>query len=357
MADERRWFAIGDPQTTFEKLLDVLRASDLLRGDRLRDDVGLLSIGDHFDFPSERSREEVARDGTTNLRWLASHPPEQVVIMFGNHDAARVMELAFETDESFAAAQAMAKTRSKDDFIAAFPRIPTPDIALRDYSSFVVHQRDAVRELLLAGRFRLATTAHREGTEMLVTHAGVTNREVEILGVTASPSSIARALEERLRAAVDRVRAKWQAGETAALDLSPLHAAGRAGEEGGGLLYHRPSTKPRDAWSSSGPAPRRFDPASLPRDLVQVCGHTGHHKCREELGDVLTAAAKERARGGLRTLSVGPDGTTYDLGIHAPRAGAATMYFIDIEMNRKEVTEHPLLALDRVDVSDNVLRA
>ena len=50
----------------------------------------------------------MGRDGSNVLRWLAEHPPDQVVILMGNHDAARVMELAFESDESFAGARALA---------------------------------------------------------------------------------------------------------------------------------------------------------------------------------------------------------------------------------------------------------
>lgn len=341
-----RWFAMGDPQTTLEKFLEVLRRSDLLAGDRLRDGVGLISIGDHFDFESKRDRDAVSRAGTDILRWLASHSPAQVILLLGNHDAARVMELAFETDESFAEARRAAKTKSDEEFAVAFPRIPTRGLADRDYSSFAVHQRAIVQELLLAGRFRLGLAARRGDRELLLTHAGVTNRELGLLGVAPSPSVIASALDARLRAAVEDVRARWERGAPAALDLAPLHAPGASGEEGGGLLYHRPSTKPRDAWSTAGAAPRRYDPASLPRGLVQACGHTGHHKCREELATLLTPAAKARARGGLRTLR---GAEVYDLGIHPPRAGEATMYFIDIEMNRDDVTDYPLLALDHVE--------
>src|SRR5687768_8459431 len=103
---------MGDPQTTFAKVLGILGSHDLLGEDGyLRDDVGLVSIGDHFDFASHdrRSLTDIGRDGANILRWLAEHPPDQVVILMGNHDSARVMELAFETDESFAAARTLAK--------------------------------------------------------------------------------------------------------------------------------------------------------------------------------------------------------------------------------------------------------
>ena len=107
----RRWFAIGDPQTTFEKVLTILDGHALLdaRG-MLREDVGLVSIGDHFDFRSDTlDVAAIGREGMYTLRWFAEHPPDQVVLVMGNHDVARVMELAFETDESFAAARVLAK--------------------------------------------------------------------------------------------------------------------------------------------------------------------------------------------------------------------------------------------------------
>src|SRR5206468_12027829 len=81
----RRFFAIGDPQTTCEKFLTVLDRHGLLGDDGfLSNDARLLSIGDHFDFEGEPSR--VGREGLLILRWLAIHPPDQVSILAGNHD-------------------------------------------------------------------------------------------------------------------------------------------------------------------------------------------------------------------------------------------------------------------------------
>ena len=37
------------------------------------------------------------------------------------------------------------------------------------------------------------------------------------------------------------LRADWERGAATPLSLEPLHLAGIAGEEGGGLLYHRPT--------------------------------------------------------------------------------------------------------------------
>lgn len=362
MGERRRWFAMGDPQTSFEKVRAILRGHDLLGDDgRLRDDVGLVSIGDHFDFALHEGRtlEQSARDGADTLRWLAEHPRDQVVIMIGNHDTSRVMELAFETDATFAAARTLAalavaeephgdKTR---EFIATYPRIAKAGLAHRDFSAFAVYQRELVQELLLAGRLRIACLGRHAGTPVLITHAGVTEREVKLLGLDplAEPRAdlLVEALEDRLRDAVTRVRAAWERKELAALDLEPLHFAAQRGHEGGGLLYHRPSSKPNRTEDAPF-APRRFHPSELPRGLVQICGHSGHHKSLKELAPWLGPAANERARGGLRTLSVGEAGIVYDGGVVPARGGDATMYFIDIEMNSPEVSDYPLFELDGV---------
>jgi hypothetical protein len=344
-----RWFAVGDPQTTFEKFLSVLRASDILDArDRVREDVGLVSMGDHFDFWSAAPVAEVGQHGTKILRWLADHSAEQVVILMGNHDAARVMELAHETDESYAAARALAEHGDELAFQARFPRIPLSEIVRKDYKSFAEHQRTLVQELLLAGRMRLACVGRRGSQDILLTHAGVTDGQVAELGV-ATPRELAAALNRRLADAVARVRNAWENGANAELDLRPLHHAGETGREGGGLLYHRPSGKGPD--TDNPVAPRRYSPDRLPRGLVQVCGHTGHHKCLEDLKWWLGPVAAQTERGGLRTLSVGAT-TAYEQGIEAPRENAATLYLIDIEMNTEQAA-YPLLPLDDVSAFDN----
>lgn len=347
----RRWFAIGDPQTTFNRFLRILRGHALLDANgRLRDDVGLVSIGDHFDFDGAgRALADVGRDGIDILGWLADHPRDQVVILMGNHDAARVMELSHETDESFARAREVAEKGNLKSFIAEFPRIPTPGIAKVDYGCFSVEQRTLVQKLLLAGRMRLACVARRGGQPLLLTHAGVTDVQVTELAVQPTPESLALALDAQLREAVDQVRPAWERGDAATLTLAPLHFAGRAGREGGGLLYHRASAGADEKGPSAPIAARRFHPRLLPRGLVQACGHTGHHKSLKELAPWATKDAAARARGGLRTLSVaGESSIAYDLGIHPPRADHATVYMIDIEMNRPDVTEYPLLDLEDV---------
>jgi hypothetical protein len=355
----RRWFAMGDPQTTFANVLGILAKHDLLGGDGyLREDVGLLSIGDHFDFASrdDKAMDAVGRDGMNNLRWLAEHAPDQVVIVMGNHDSARVMELAFETDETFAAARALAALalaeappgKKTEEFVATYPRIAKAGLADRDFASFSVAQRELVQQLLLAGRMRLACLGDHAGKPVLLTHAGVTNAEVKELGVEPRAEVLASALETCLAKAVAGVRDAWKSGQPAALDLRPLHFAGEAGHEGGGLLYHRPSNRGDDAGSDRPVAPRRFHPRELPRGLIQVCGHTGHKKCRKELTEWLAPSPAPRTHGGLRTLAVGESSIVYSESIEPARDGDATYYFIDIEMNAPEVTDYPLFELESV---------
>src|SRR6185369_8673530 len=163
------------------------------------------------------------------------------------------------SDERFAAARAFARALDGDParnarFRAAFPELPNAGLAGRDFSSFSVEQRALVMELLLAGRFDLALVGELpDGRTALLTHAGVTGRELAMLGAaSASPGSawarstpggsaesiepraIAAQLQAHLGDAIDRVRDDWTAGRPTPLSLEPLHVAGIPGEEGGG---------------------------------------------------------------------------------------------------------------------------
>src|SRR5262245_21504471 len=105
----RRHVAVGDPQAGFEKYLRILDRHGLLGEEgELRPDVSLLSIGVHFDYDGG-DIESVRRDGLRLLRWLAGHPASQVLILAGNHDLCRVVELAGETDARFAEARRAAR--------------------------------------------------------------------------------------------------------------------------------------------------------------------------------------------------------------------------------------------------------
>jgi hypothetical protein len=345
---------MGDPQGPCDKLLEVLDHHGALRGDRLADDVVLVSIGDHFDYDFH-DWHTAGQEGLRFLRWLASHDDAQVKLLLGNHDVSRVMELAAITDERFGEARELAQSLDGDPlrdakFAAAFPELPTPGLAGRDFASFSVEQRTLVMELLLAGRFRLALAGVLlDGRDALLTHAGVTTRELDILGAPAEPTAIAEALQAYLTAALDRVRADWLRGIPQPLPLEPLHVAGVPGEEGGGMLYHRPTNPERPdadrSWEQAPGRPRRFDPRTLPVGLVQIAGHTGHNKCLEELGAWSTEAARGRKHGGIRTLRLAGQTVTYDLGVAGPADEVADLILIDGELRRVPASEFGLLAL------------
>ncbi len=183
-----RIYVMGDPQAPFAQVMRVLAHHDALdAAGRLRADVELVSIGDHFDYdlidPAAAGRE-----GMRVLRWLADHDPAQVTILAGNHDLSRVMELATVTDAKFAEARVLARSiddtkrsdgwqaaerREREEFRVQFPEIPTFGLANRDYAAFTSEQRALVVELLLAGRLRIAATGQlSDARPVLMTHAG-----------------------------------------------------------------------------------------------------------------------------------------------------------------------------------------
>jgi hypothetical protein len=353
-----RAFVMGDPQAPFAKVLAVLDRHQLLVGDRLAPDVQLVSIGDHFDYDL-LDPETAGREGVTLLRWLASHDPDQVRIVLGNHDASRVMELAAFDDAGFTAARLFAReidrgTRTVAEFRAVYPELPPPGVIGRDYASFFGEQRALVAELLLAGRFHLAVVGTLGSrTDVLITHASVTERELALLGIPGvrDANAIAVALRGHLVAAIERVRQDWESGTLTPLDLGPLHVAGGAGLEGGGLLYHRPSN-PATGSLFDNARPRRFDPRTLPRGLTQIAGHSGHAKCVYELGAWVTDAARARKHGGVRTLVVDGESVRYDLVTSgqpfplARGANAAELVLVDGEMRRVATDEIDLLPID-----------
>jgi hypothetical protein len=363
-----RTFVMGDPQAPFAAVMAVLGHHGLLDGERLCGDVRLVAVGDYFDYDLE-DPIRAGLEGLRVLRWLASHDQEQVLLLAGNHDLARVMELAQTDDASFARAralgrdisntrkregQAAADRRERLEFLPNFPNIPTYGYAARDYASFSSEQRALVVELLLAGRLHLALAGRLiDGREVLVTHAGVTVRELDLLELPATrdPHRIAAALEMRFVAAIDRVRAEWSQGVITPLSLEPLHIAGSAGQEGGGLLYHRPADPMRRGadrdWELDPARPRRFHPRTLPQGLTQLAGHTGHRKCLAELGDTWpTAGARAHAIGGIRTLRAAGGGITYDMGLLPPASSpVAELILCDGEMRHVSPGEYGLVEL------------
>ena len=359
-------WAIGDPQSTFERFAAILDHHGLLgKGGRLRDDVSLLSIGDHFDYAEARGPAAAGQEGLRILRWLISHPPEQAILLAGNHDLSRVMELGLMTDSRFAEARgrAVEVDRLPEDsrerealeraFSESFPELPTSETARRDYQTWTEEQRGLVQELLRSGRLRLAQAAVRNGRPMLLTHAGVTTREFSLLRLDADadPQRIAGRLNEALDDAVARVKEAWSAGRAAALDLGELQIAGRGGREGGGMLYHRPASVP-DRQDPGPMARRRFHPGELPRGIVQACGHTVHAKCLHPrvLGPWVAESAKDKNLRELRTLRVREAEIRYVAKDVEVDAREAALYMIDGAMNSvSRPADYPLLRVDRWD--------
>lgn len=328
-------FAIGDPQASYAKFHAVLAANDAL-------EARLLSIGDHFDHDLD-DPAGAGRESMRILRWLLA---SGATLMFGNHDAARVMELIGFDDDAWAEARAQAVQGVR------VPALATAGLATRDYASYIAAQRQIVVDLLLAGRFELARAAALpDGRAVLLTHAGVTLRELTLLGIPdeRDPVVIAKALQAFFHAAIDRVRGDWLRAVWTPLSLEPLHVAGADGEEGGGLLYHRPASPLREgadpAWELAAARPRRFDPRTLPRGMTQVCGHTGHAKALKELGTWPTLAARARPHGGIRTLRVEGERVTYEPGVLDGKTGVADLIMIDGEMRHVDATEYALLEL------------
>ncbi len=359
LRNDRRWFAIGDLQTTFDRFMQVLARHGLLSEGRLASDVGLIAVGDYFDFGvvDESNAHVVGGEGTRIVRWLVEHPAEQTVVLLGNHDLARVQELAYETDDGFRDAQRFARQVAqrpelRDKFLATYPRIPTPEVALRDFSAFMVEQRTLLRTLLMEGRVGLAVAAARGGEDLLVTHAGVTTVDLANAGSSATTvPAIADDLNRFLSDRVSRVAPMWKRDENAELDLAPLCVFGVSGHEGGGLVYHRPADPDRDGildrhWEMNAERVRRFDPRTLVPSLRQACGHTSHARCIKELPrwtDVPTANA---AAGFIRCLSVDGEDVRYRVGTEAH--AKTSLLLIDGDINRIPVNAYDILPLDGV---------
>ena len=92
------------------------------------------------------------------MAWLAAHPPDQVLLVVGNHDLARVGELVGLDQPRFTAARAEAaaiqaarasgNSHAEHAFLARYPCFATTEVAARDLSGFSVEQRAQVVALL-----------------------------------------------------------------------------------------------------------------------------------------------------------------------------------------------------------------
>jgi hypothetical protein len=338
---------VGDPQADFTRFLAILERHGLLTEQgRLSPDVQLVSVGDHFDWGKAHEREAVARSGLRLVAWLASHPPDQIVILAGNHDLGRVGELADFTDATFAQAQADADLLYDGDdtdevkelaFLARFPQVPTVELVSRDFSAFREVQRAWVTHLLREHRLRAAYAA---GPDLLVLHAGVTREDLGVLGISEHLQADARAVADALNQALDASVDAWRTGR---LVIPRLHHPGDAKEgEGRGIFYHRPSLRPEEAERMRSTPRRRFDPLRLPAGLTQVVGHTRDKRSRE-----LLCRPGEVREGVLRHLVTDGEQLSYAHG-PPPKTGSeqAVLIFTDGGMRESPLEAYELLDLD-----------
>jgi hypothetical protein len=339
--------AIGDPQAPLPVFFEILEGHGALTTDgRLATDVALVTMGDHFDWGGLDDRVVAAEDGLCMLAWLAAHPPDQVTLLLGNHDLARVGELYAFDDRRFARAQAEADAayhnhrpaRTEEAFRKAFG-LPSWEIVARDFATFRASQRALVERLLRAKRLRAALAT---APDLLLCHAGVTSDDLQAIGVSPSwqvdAFAVAAALNELLDAAV----AAWEAGP---LSIPPLHRPGDDAGEGQGIFYHRPC-RIDDTAGGWNDLRRRFDPKKLPVGLIQAIGHIRDNKCRLLLGE----DESQHRDGPLRHLRVRASEITYARGLPAARdPAAATLLFLDGGMGVAEPGDYEMLDLDTLE--------
>lgn len=333
---------MGDPQAPFVTVQAVVGQHRMLKGDRIHG--RLLSIGDHFDWGRREDRAAAAADGESLLAWLASHDPEQVIVLAGNHDLARVGELNNVDDKRFAALQELADRHyfPPDDtsadqhdhdemsFFKACSFLPSTEIVARDLSTYRHSQHLLVKKLLVERRLRLA---HAENG-LLFTHAGITRKALTRLGVDDEACAAregAEVVAAALNRALDEAVARHLVHPTTTPLLIPgLHKPADGISEGDGVLYHRPTFVHKDQWLE----PRRYDPRRLPHGLWQVCGHVRDKRCVSSLKS--WSAVSEHKVGVVRHLIAWHDKdntVTYRHGLPPPRkevgAEASVVIFID----------------------------
>jgi hypothetical protein len=275
------------------------------------------------------------------------------VLIAGNHDLARVGELAPFDEETWlrvrAEADAVARSGgargpSEEAFLARHPELPSAEVASRDFATFDVVQRDQVRSLLRRSRFRLA---HAPKEDLLLTHAGVTIDDLRSAGVKRTEAD-AFVLSAALNEVFDTAVREWLRGDSVKpLELPGLHHPGSAAYgEARGILYHRPANPKAEAQPGlfAGPLQRRFDPRRLPTGLVQAIGHIRDGKCRTLLGP--WADGEVAQDGPLRHLCADDETVRYGRGVVA-RAGQndAVMLFLDGGLFHADVESYELLDL------------
>jgi hypothetical protein len=336
--------AMGDPQAPLERVLEILHGHGLLGDDGwLVPSVRLVTMGDHVDWGPVAARAAAAYDGIRLLAWLSAHPADQVILLAGNHDLARVGELARLTDEAYLHARTEADrgyhdrspVRPEEDFRRSY-EMPGWELLARDLSAFRSEQRAWVTALLRAGRLRLACAV--EG--VLLTHAGVTDRELDALALhgpdRANPEAIADALQDRFAQAIRR----WRAG---VLHVANLHAPADR-RDAAGMLHHRIVRAPALEEPRSDGLSRHAPVASLPAGVIQAIGHVRDRSSRKQLG----MDPNEATVGRLRTLVVHRERWRYEVGASdGTPEGAAVVIHTDGAMLDAPPEAYELLDLRR----------
>lgn len=355
-ASPARFLVLGDPQAPLHRLFEHLDHQELLNDDGwLRPDCGLVCVGDYFDFAAD-DPEAAGYEGVQFLSWLAAHPSSQVILLLGNHDAERVGSLSGCSLDAYRAAQAAypalvaCATRIKrrvflEAWSAAHPRHP-PIAAAHGFRAYVPAQGVLVRQLLEAGRIRMAATGvDDQGRTVLITHAGVTNREYDLLGCPADAIAWAHALQAFLTMAIDRVRSIWRMQLPERLDLAPLYTGWEHLRPNGGTLIHRPDMRPdvsnpQDDLGLDPPiAPRAADPAAfLLAGLHQVVGHTvAARRLVPWLVPRVCGQAATAPPG--RLLWLRPDGDSWILDQRSPLELTCSLTCVDISLATTEPTQ------------------
>ena len=354
---------LGDPQAPLAMLFAHLDHQHLLTDDGwLRPDIGLICVGDYFDFAAEDA-EDAGYQGVYFLAWLAAHDPAHVTILMGNHDAERVMSLSDCSLEHYREAQSACRAMLQhqgprvrraflDAWVAKHSQHP-PMVAAHDYRSYVPAQSDLVRRLLLQGRMQLAATARDDsGNTVLITHAGVTRREMEVLCSPVSAEDCSHCLNAFLSDSVERVRPSWEEHGTQSLDLSPLYFGWGQARPNGGCLIHRPDarsgmlTHDQKLGLDAPLAPRSVMPVEfLIPALHQVVGHTvAVQRLVKWLAPRVTSAAIEASTGTLVSLFL-QDGDPV-LGVRSERGqNQVSVTFVDVGLALASIEHAAFLRL------------
>ena len=345
------YVAMGDPQAPLTRVLEILDRHDLLGDDgRIHPRARLVSMGDHFDWGAPEERAFAAESGYALLAWLASHPREQVTILVGNHDLARVGELAPFDDPDFAAARKEAlalrripvgnpgRAERRHAFLVSYPSLPSVGVAVRDLSTFEARQRALVEALL---RGRRLDAAHAAADDLLLIHAGVTPRDLETIDYEGDFAD-ARGIADAITDVFARTAANWD-GETP-FSLLPLYRPGsyQTGESRGIFVQRPADPAVGELPLFDGPPRRRFDPRELTLGLTQATGHIRDQKCRD-LMPVWSDDDPPRD-GPLRHLWTDGRRVSYRRGA-PPEDPGAVLVFADGGMNHAAPADYELLDL------------